>query len=63
MEHVWRDKLDTRESIAQMIKSAPTIEVEPIKHRKWQLRYVDFATGVAFKCCPNCGAKMTEGED
>lgn len=25
MEHVYRDKLDSRESIAEMIKNAPTI--------------------------------------
>lgn len=26
MEHVWRDKLDSRELIAQMIENAPTIK-------------------------------------
>jgi uncharacterized protein YfcZ (UPF0381/DUF406 family) len=28
LEHVWRDKLDSREAIAKMVKSAPTIKVE-----------------------------------
>ena len=28
MEHVYRDRLDSRERIAQMIKNAPTIEPE-----------------------------------
>jgi hypothetical protein len=29
LEHVWRDKLDSREAIAKMVESAPTIKVEP----------------------------------
>lgn len=28
LEHVWRDKLDSREAIARMVKSAPTIKVK-----------------------------------
>lgn len=39
MEHVWRDKLDSRELIAAMVENAPTInnavsknEVEYYKH-------------------------------
>ena len=27
MEHVWRDKLDSREAIAEMINNAPTVEM------------------------------------
>ena len=27
MEHVWRDKLDSREAIADMINNAPTVEM------------------------------------
>lgn len=30
MEHVWRDKLDSRELIAQMVENAPTIKEIPI---------------------------------
>lgn len=26
MEHVWRDRLDSREAIAEMVEDAPTIE-------------------------------------
>ena len=26
MEHVWRDKLDSRELIAEMVDTAPTID-------------------------------------
>lgn len=28
LEHVWRDKLDSRKAIARMVKSAPTIKVK-----------------------------------
>ena len=31
MEHVWRDKLDSRELIAKMIDNAPTVKAIPTK--------------------------------
>ena len=31
MEHVWRDKLDSRELIAEMIEKAPTVKEIPTK--------------------------------
>lgn len=31
MEHVWRDKLDSRELIAEMIDNAPTVKEIPTK--------------------------------
>ena len=31
MEHVWRDKLDSRELIAKMIEQAPPVKEIPIK--------------------------------
>ena len=31
MEHVWRDKLDSRELIAKMIETAPTVKEIPVK--------------------------------
>ena len=31
IEHAWRDKLDSRELIAQMIAGAPTIKEIPTK--------------------------------
>ena len=31
MEHVWRDKLDSRELIAKMIENAPTVKEIPTK--------------------------------
>lgn len=33
MEHVWRDKLDSRELIAAMIEKAPTINMN--EERDW----------------------------
>lgn len=34
MEHVYRDKLDSRELIAEMVKNAPTIEKRKTGHWK-----------------------------
>jgi len=31
MEHVWRDRLDSRELIAHMIETAPTVKEIPTK--------------------------------
>jgi len=31
IEHVWRDKLDSRELIAEMIENAPTVKKMPTK--------------------------------
>lgn len=31
MEHVWRDKLDSRELIAKMVENAPTVKEIPTK--------------------------------
>lgn len=31
VEHAWRDKLDSRELIAQMIENAPTVKEIPTK--------------------------------
>lgn len=28
MEHVWRDRLDSRERIVQMIENAPTVDMK-----------------------------------
>ena len=28
LEHVWRDKLDSRKAIAKMVESAPTIKAK-----------------------------------
>lgn len=37
MEHVYRDKLDSRELIADMVKNAPTIEPERKENGKGYL--------------------------
>lgn len=50
MEHVYRDRLDSRELIAEMIKKAPTAEVEKMceelkAHIEWLRRENDRMKG------------------
>ena len=77
MEHVYRDRLDSRERIADMIRNAPTIEER--KTGKW-IHILTEADGnalyecsechkgevhvpiVEVKYCWNCGAKMEGSE-
>ena len=48
LEHVWRDKLDSRELIAKMIENAPT---EQYKVRHWMTQ----DEGAYYPLeCPNC---------
>lgn len=75
MEHVYRDKLDSRELIANMIKNAPTIEERKVGEWIRKISVVDCATFVGDECsqcgyfksmgqanfCPNCGADMRGG--
>lgn len=70
-EMVWRERLDTRERIANLIARQPTIEAKPVKRGKWD-RYIcsecnvcadyfisgDFYFDEKPDYCPNCGAKM-----
>ena len=73
MEHVYRDKLDSRELIAQMINNAPTIRTESITHGYWKqvgYEYICSRCGadaglnfyrehrMTTKYCPYCGTKM-----
>lgn len=77
IERAYRERLDSRELIAQMIESAPTVEP---KHGHWANKgfepvrcsvcgiTVDAINGIpwaikGFKFCPHCGAKMDEVED
>ena len=72
LAHVWRDRLDSRERIADLVKSMPTIRPER-KRGKWK----SISDGYAdiYECnqcgetedfernfCPHCGARMMEGE-
>lgn len=74
MEHVYRDRLDSRDLIAQMIKNAPTAR----NTGKWERQYSrpgelanyywwcsccmkpikDDCAGLFYQFCPRCGAKM-----
>ena len=38
MEHVYRDKLDTRELIAEMVSNAPTFETDDLKLKCEELK-------------------------
>lgn len=73
MEHVYRDKLDSRELIADMVKNAPTIE--PERKGKWERILIKDVLGfnTRFSCsecysidyctspfCRMCGAKMID---
>jgi hypothetical protein len=74
MEHVGRDKLDSREAIMEMVKNAPTIE--PRQKGKWILNrsgayccskcMEPCATYVMMRprdrFCKMCGADMREEE-
>ena len=77
IEHVWRDRVDSRERIANLVESMPTIKET---RGAWQIgkfsdddhRYNDWS----YRCnqcgevvfstsryCPNCGVKMKGGKD
>lgn len=38
MEHVWRDRLDTRERIAELIKKQPVLELKEVLKKIGELR-------------------------
>ena len=73
-EMVWRERLDTRERIADLIARQPTIK-GAVKHGYWSECYTDSyhysgicsvcgggairkVKGKPLKYCPNCGARM-----
>ena len=67
LEHTYRDKLDSRELIANMIKNAPTVKAEHTA--EWKIvgkttfHYECSICGEAGdkwdKFCKHCGRKMT----
>lgn len=56
MEHVYRDKLDSRELIADMVKNAPTIEER--KTGEWLANeHDDIPLGLMISCS-KCGGEL-----
>lgn len=64
LEHVWRDRLDSRERIANLVKHMPTIEPKKGKwtdnnacpfcgFQPWYERNIH-----TLSFCPNCGADL-----
>ncbi len=54
LEHVWRERLDSRERIAKLVESRPTITPER-KRGKWKFMAMFLSDHVAMMCnC--CGA-------
>ena len=50
MEHVWRDKLDSRELIAAMIENAPTVkEIKPSVPQDFIEKMVACALGYGWR--------------
>lgn len=71
-EMAWRERVDSRELIANLIARQPTIktDVQPIRHGRWindgdcmlcsccNYAYNSWFMGSNY--CPNCGADMRE---
>lgn len=67
IEHVWRDRVDSRERIANLVKSMPTIkktipaaDVVPVVHGRW-LPIVSYNN--TYKCseCGRLLVNITDG--
>ena len=65
IEHVWRDRLDSRERIANLVESMPTIkiipaaDVVPVIHGRW-LPIVSYNN--TYKCS-ECGRLLVDITD
>lgn len=71
-EHIWRERLDTRERIENLVKRMPTVQPERkkakwIRHgakeghiiEKYTCSECDYYFGTkTSNFCPNCGAEM-----
>ena len=64
MERVWRERLDTRERIAEMIESMPTVNrtvrFVPISKNLSEVGRCECGDFVntLWSYCPHCGAKL-----
>jgi hypothetical protein len=78
IEHVWRDRVDSRERIANLVESMPTIKtipatgIAPMVHAYWRdtgsgqecsaCKEIQYGYDTGRYFCANCGAKM-DGEE
>ena len=74
MEHVYRDRLNNRELIAEMVRNAPTIEPERktgrwidetfkpwgLVHHPYKCDQCGEHSEADSNYCPNCGARMED---
>lgn len=63
IEVAHRERLDSRERIERMIKSAPTIDAEPVRHGRWDTKYLsedEDWSGIEHTIgrCSVCGGKV-----
>jgi len=56
MEHVYRDRFDSRELIAEMVRNAPTVEPER-KTGRWIWNPDGMDWGLGAWCCSECRTK------
>lgn len=62
---------ETKDAIRRIIVNTPAADVEEVRHGQWKSRknwsrcvcsVCSYESGNEYNYCPNCGAKMTDGE-
>lgn len=70
-EMAWRERVDTRERIVNLIARQPTIKAKPMKRGRWlpakdwfmskcsECGYeLGMVLAAGYICCPKCAARM-----